>query len=147
MTREIKFRAWDKKLERWLDHEEFGFQYMTTSGYPWTEMKVVFDTRLKDVEVMQYTGLKDKNGKEIYEGDIVNFEDNDFISSPGTYEVAWIKDSAGFGMRGIHTYMHARGLDEPVVLDPEEEATNHVVSDVFPNSEVIGNIYENKELL
>ena len=60
--REIKFRAWNKATK--------------TMHYPdWDELAV--RARLAEMELMQYTGLKDKNKKEIYEGDIVE------ISMPG----------------------------------------------------------------
>ena len=125
------FRAWDKKVEKmyyveWLRYrgdyldmlcvEELCFGYEQ-------------DTRINTTntaELMQSTGLKDKNGKLIFEGDIIH------LRSPcdeGNYEIDIIDCALRFKV-GKKLYYDSR-----------------IFSDKSTTIEVIGNIYENKELL
>ena len=115
--REIKFRVWDK-----------------------TQCRMFIPDGLKNpinftenVEHMQFTGLHDKNGKEIYEGDVVRgFDENEFGSvnndGPVHAKVIWWENSAGFQLEAI---------------SPSEI----LHSDMAVNVEIIGNIYEHPELL
>jgi uncharacterized phage protein (TIGR01671 family) len=131
--REIKFRAWHTEAEVFHYQEliNFGsFNYMPTMP----DSRAFDKTLLSPIysELMQYTGLKDKNGKEIYEGDIVDFV---FKISKGDVHkranhtrgaVEWSKNNTAFGIKDGNYY----------------EMLNGIVS-----IEVIGNIYANPELL
>ena len=106
--REIKFRAWD------IDGKIMCFGQVALDAIPLAEIN-------PEVKIMQYTGLLDRTGKEIYEGDIVKF---------GNWKpkeiVYYYKNFAGFSLKDTDCWL----LD----YDTKE-------------MEVIGNIYENPELI
>lgn len=130
MNREIKFRAWDETIEemlpvielQWRDGEISGYRVGDTTGSIGT-----YNAALPDIHLMQYTGLKDKNGKEIYEGDI--------LSGSQLRVVEWFAHGWRVKVRtpkGDRWYDPFRKCDE--------------IGDQL-TSEVIGNIYENPDLL
>ncbi|MGR6904978.1 YopX family protein [Lysinibacillus sp. BSL11] len=113
MSREIKFKAWMEN--KMLSHED-----LVDMDQEFYAMYTILTEPQEDITFMQYTGLKDKHGTEIFEGDIVQFKSiRDIIER---YEVEY----TNYGEWAI-------GM--------------HRLSMRFKSCEVIGNIYEHSHLL
>ena len=115
--REIKFRAWDLKTKKMHTAENINFCGRKTVTVQYNPVKKIC---LDSAILMQYTGAKDKNGVEIYEGDI--------IRSPAGKDY-WIRWSE-------LTY---RFVAEPI---PANRLEAQLVSRTISNYEVVGNIHE-----
>lgn len=137
MQRKIKFRGWDREYEKmtYFDDEDYEYSppivsrldqvFKKDSNYDDYE-DFEYNDITDSVELMQFTGLHDKNGKEIYEGDILQID----------VDKAWVmwNDKYGyFQLVPIGDYY----FDSDVIGQALE----------YTKPEVIGNIYENKELL
>ena len=128
MNREIKFRAWDSRRKIMYPNAQNTYDFMASEGGC---MEENFKCVLEDdnYKVMQYTNCYDINGKEIYEGDVVEkeimesiFDDSKLIGVVKMIEGCWC------------------------VVDDKKKVAKYLWSETDVNR-VIGNIYENPELL
>ena len=127
--RQIKFRAWEKKGKGFIaGFNMIGFG--VGAGIPFSLQRFDSKWKLEDVELEQFTGLLDKNGKEIYEGDIVKDHCKEvggrFLRAD-IVKISWIEGCFNCESKTRAAYLREMG----------------------PNLflEVIGNIHENPELL
>jgi len=136
--REIKFRAWDK-IGKWM---------IDVGSIDWNNNCIIrpkpndYPHTLDSTELMQYTGLHDKNGKEIWEGDIVAIRrENDGTWESGDCERAEIEYYGEYGafVLTIYTVFGGEGYESLVGSEVGKYYRERI--------EVIGNIYENPELL
>ena len=132
--REIKFRAWDEKEKCWVCgfaiHQNgmfsdwAGCKEVNGKCYAdanWEQLK-----NIPHIKIMQYTGKKDKNGREIYEGDLLQHPNGTIA------EIKYSDDLAAF----VAVYVRD-GNTEMDYLDKE----------IVSKCKIVGNIYENPELL
>lgn len=152
MNREIKFRVWDKETEQMCGVQFFTMDFEMCQIVPLsdpTNDDKVLSRKFKDVEAMQFTGLKDKNGKEIFEGDIIAAK----LNTPYLQRVGWEGEPdviaeifwsfAGFELRATNG-KDSRYCD---MLDFVRDNQDDLLMMECTESEIIGNVWENPELL
>lgn len=145
--RKIKFRAWEKSVRgldaggmMWQSDETFKDYVVGFDGSVYEKFKDSFAGKsfdnYRDVSdkfiLMQYTGLKDKNGREIYEGDVV--------------QVNKTKGDPFAGNKGVVEFNPEIGCFE-VRATPTAASVLYAYESILKDCKVIGNIYEDPELL
>jgi len=138
MTRPIKFRAWDTHLKKMWSAEEMGRDELSLipDGRGFANVSSVSPNLtqwLNHLIPLQYTGLKDKNGVEIYEGDVLK-------GAPS----GWKKEFQIFYLAEVY-FGDCGWRAKEKVLD--RELPIHIHMQGSYGVEVIGNVYENPELL
>ena len=111
MEREIKFKVWSEESKNWAEQPYVECNLFRL--HPWEKL-------------VQFTGLKDKNGKEIYEGDLIKCS----YCKEEYGEVVFVKNSARFDIKWS-----------------DKDCGNSRHTDLGVWGELSGNIYENKDLL
>lgn len=143
--REIKFRVWNKTEDKMTEVKSMYFPLGSPSGkditiHDYDDKDIYVWLALEDVELMEYTGLKDKNGVEIYEGDICKvsseywYSNNYFsIDEPWALTMQVANEDYSFKFKAVEDKCMTIFLRETNYNDFEIE--------------VVGNIYEKEELL
>jgi uncharacterized phage protein (TIGR01671 family) len=155
-NREIKFRVWDNNEKRWCHHGK------RDGGWEWCNLLCngevvcgiddeVFEPDHKDRHTVElYSGLKDRNGKEIYGGDVIQTfyvtPMGSLTDDPGPRYIVKCQQ----GMFCINTGFVLKPLCDFIKMVEGEYVCNHGVKMVYDGNclfKVIGNIHDNPELL
>lgn len=127
-----KYRAWDKETQTMLDVSLIDFKKSVLVGEHWDFGETNF-INFDDIHLMQSTGLKDKNGKEIFEGDILT----------DGHTTGVIRNHPALGFYTVDESSKEGYLSDTVGTEDFEEAKEFIRNSI----EIIGNIHENPELL
>ncbi|MBJ7269577.1 YopX family protein [Enterococcus sp. PS01304] len=123
-----KFRAWDKRKNVMRDVAVLHFTKNGKTNFIeyWINPTELKSYHVRNIELMQSTGLKDKNGVDVYQGDIIR------CTRGCPHEVIWLEKYGGTFFGGMPAW-YLSGLSNGYSWTGREEVT--------------GNIYENSELL
>ena len=128
MTLEIKFRAWDEVDGTFIPcHSDLFAEIIERNGFSWPTMQK--NPEYPQIHVMQYTGLNDKDGREIYDRDIVRYK----------LGGEWVVGDVRYDVYAARYVKRAEKIGE--LWDYKD------LSSYIGSTSVIGNVYENPELL
>ncbi len=139
--RPIKFRGWNEKNKRWLYGTYLvnrGFPYIVEDGIqsPFAEPA---DFMVGEETVGQFTGLKDKNDTEIYEGDIIDYKAHKgYLLKSFIAEVVF--ENSAFGYRRKNSTLGGIEMFEPFCVH------DCLQEDFLANVEVLGNVFGRENL-
>lgn len=150
-NRAIKFRIWSKEFKTWLCEDS---QYLVMDGSeviaaPWSTIN--FRTDNENYVIQQFTGFKDETGKEVYEGDIVEFVYwvGDFALMDMTEE-EFKKNQKEIGQKILGQLAWNETMGAFYIISGNPEASHSMFPATYAGhvgAKVLGNIFENPELL
>lgn len=140
MNRRIKFRVWNKKKQEWIHgpHEREDLDGVNLFGEMILFSHLLDGVSIEDlneIEALQFTGLTDKNGKEIFEGDILCMPNDEPLEYGNILLVVEYR-GAGFVYKDLFKKTDVDSIHSLIGFAEKDE-----------EAEIIGNIFENPELL
>jgi uncharacterized phage protein (TIGR01671 family) len=136
MSRELKFRIWDKELKDFIYTEKYTEKVVNESdfciGGDFSSFSFDGGRDWSEGVFQQFTGLKDKNGTEIYEGDVIEFSLKDFKQ---IYQVYWNQEMLRWDYASLKD-----NIEDPCACEYNLFERN------FSNAKIVGNIFESPEL-
>lgn len=124
--REPKFRYWLQYLDNHIEAHFFTVEAI--ENHRGLNRKALFGAGIKILARDRCTGLKDKNNKEIYEGDKLEYDNTKYPSSAGVYLIEWSDEECGF-------------------ICERQEPYNYLLPRIWHECEIIGDLFENPELV